>query len=148
MVSHIKRFGFFHADLSSEYIVGCRVVSLKRRGSDRLWMSHFSESSNDGAGFLRTEKDTACFGFRGGSGYTFNGFYHNMEWAIRRRLSRMGIGLVGQSEKVSTSAARVRQNKVSGIRNKAKNHVASMISEDSARMSVKVIQKLVTSGFS
>ena len=60
----------------------------------------------------------------------------------------MGSGLVGQSEKVSTSGARVRQNKVSGIRNKAKNHVASMISEDSARISVKVIQKLVTSGFS
>ena len=47
-----------------------------------------------------------------------------------------------------TSAASVRQNKVSGIRNKAKNHVASIISEDSRRMSVKVIQKLVTSGFS
>ena len=40
-----------------------------------------------------------------------------------------------------TSAASVRQNKVSGIRNKANNHAANKIYEDSARMSVKVIQK-------
>ena len=135
-------------DLSSEYIVGCRFFSFNRSASDRLWMSHFSESSNDGASFLSTNKDTAGFGFRGGSGYTFNGFYHNMEWDIRRRLSWVSSGPIGQSEKGSTSAASVRQNKLSGIRNKANNHVASIISEDSVRMSVKVIQKLVTSKFS
>ena len=148
MISRIKRFGSFHEDLSSEYIVDCRVVSFNRRVSDRLWMSHFSESSNDGSGFLSTKKDTAGFGFRGGSGYTFNGFYHNMEWDIRRRLSWVGSGPIGQSEKGSTYAAIVRQNKLSGIRNKANNHVASIMSEDSARMSVQVIQKLVTSEFS
>ena len=117
-------------DLSSEYIVGCRFFSFNRSASDRLWMSHFSESSNDGAGFLSTEKDTTGFGFRGGSGYTFNGFYHNMEREIMRRLMRMGSGLVGQSEKGSTSAERFIQNKVNGIRNKEKKHAASIISED------------------
>ena len=148
MISYIKRFGSFHAGLSSKYIVGCIVVIFKMRASDRLWISHFSAISNDGAGFLIIEKDNAGFGFRGGSGYTFNGFYHNMQWVIRCRLRRMGSGLVGQNEKGSTSAESIRQNKVSGIRNKANNHFASIISEDSARMSVKIIQKLVTSGLS
>ena len=108
MISHIKRFGFYHENLSSEYIVGCIVVSIKRRASDRLWMSHLSESSNDGSGFLITKKYTPGLGFRGKSRYTFNGFYHNIEWAIRSRLRRMCSGLVGKSEKGSTYAASVR----------------------------------------
>ena len=107
MISHIKRFGFYHENLSSEYIVGCIVVSIKRRASDRMWMSHFSESSNHGSGFLITKKDTPGLGFRGKSRYTFNGFYHNMEWDIRRRLSWVGSGPIGQSEKGSTYAASV-----------------------------------------
>jgi hypothetical protein len=45
VVTHVKGFRLFHADLSMENAVSSGIVSLKR--SSRLWMAHFYEREQD-----------------------------------------------------------------------------------------------------
>ena len=62
MITHVKGFRSFHADLGTENAISSGIVSLKWSG--RLWMPHFGESSTHGNSLLGIEEETAGFSLR------------------------------------------------------------------------------------
>jgi hypothetical protein len=86
VVTHVKSFRLFHADLSMENAVSSGIVSLKR--SSRMWMAHFYESSAYGNCLLGIEKEAAGFSFRGRGSNGVYSFAKNMDGTVELRIWR------------------------------------------------------------
>ena len=146
MVSHVESFGFFHAHGGVENTMCCRIVSLKRSASRRLFVPHFFEGGDHGDGFLGVEKETTGFGFRGRGSNRPNGFAKDVNGAIGG-WSRRGTGGTrksGQEKMTGSTAASVGKDKVCGIGADGKDHVAGMITDGGDGMCGKVVKEHVT----
>ena len=65
VVAHVKSFGAFHAHFGSENVMSSGVVGFKGSAGSGLFMTQFSEGSNERNGFLTVEKQAASFCFSG-----------------------------------------------------------------------------------
>jgi hypothetical protein len=65
MITHVKGFGFLEPNLCVENAVSSGVVGFKWSASQRLFVTHFFESSADWYSILSIEKKCADFGFGG-----------------------------------------------------------------------------------
>jgi hypothetical protein len=107
MVTHVKGFRTFHADLRTENTRGSSVVGFERRACGRLWVAHLCEGSNDGDGLLSIEKETAGFGFRGRGSNTPKGFARNMDSTVGGGFGGIAGGSREVGEKKKTSGTTV-----------------------------------------
>ena len=149
MISHVKSFGLFHANLGMKNTVSRRVVGFKESASRRLFRTHFFESSNHGNSLLGVEKEAAGFGFGGGCGGGANGLAKNMDGTIGLWIRRRaGSGGKGCKEKMACStAASIRKDKVGGIGGYSKDHVAGIIANGSIGMRGEIVKKHVAGLF-
>ena len=115
VVTHVKGFRLFHADLSMENAVSSGIVSLK--WSSRLRMAHFNESSAYGNCLLGIEKEAAGFSFRGRGSNCAYSFAENMDGTVELGIWRQAgcTGEVGQEKMASSTTARIRESKIGSI---------------------------------
>ena len=82
VVSHVERFGTFHADGGMEDTVRGGIVGLDWCPRLGLFVSHFFKSGANGDCFLSIEKQTPNFGFGGGGGDSLESFAEDVNGAV------------------------------------------------------------------
>lgn len=149
MITHVEGFGFFHANFGVENPVCSGIVGLKRSTGCRLRMAQFCESGEHWDGFLRVEKQTSGFGFRGRGSDCSNGFAENVNCTVGDRIGRGagGTGKGGEEKVTSSTAAGIGEDKVSGVGADSKNHVTGMVPDGGIGVRGEVVEQHITGLF-
>ena len=147
VITQIKGFRFFHADLSMENAVSSGIVGFKRSTGGRLRMTHFDESGVHGNSLLSIEKEAASFSFRGRGRNGADGFAKNMDGAVELGILRRASGTTGeisQEKMASSTTAGILENKIGGIGTDSEDHVAGVIADGGIRMCGEIVDEHVT----
>jgi hypothetical protein len=121
--------------------MGGRIVGFKGSARDRLVMAQFFESSDDRYCFLAVQEEASSFSFCSGSGNASNCFAENMDGSIGFRCRRIGSRLIAEEVQASAAAACIRKNKICGISDYVKNHVAGIVSDDGIGVGSQIVKE-------
>ena len=143
MITHVKGFRSFHADLGTENAISSGIVSLKWSG--RLWMPHFGESSTHGNGLLSIEKETAGFSLRSRGSNCANSSAKNMDGTIKLGSGRRAgcTREIGKEEIASSTTTGIWERKIGSIGADSKDHVAGVITDGGIGMRGEIVQEHV-----
>jgi hypothetical protein len=117
VVTHVKCFGAFHADLRFKDAGSSGTVGFERSTRGRLRMSHFDEGSKKRDSGLSVKKKTAGLSFGSGGCNTFEGFAEYVNSTIGSGIGRIGggTGVVSEEKMTSSTTAGIGQNEIGGI---------------------------------
>ena len=142
MVSHVKGFGFLHADRGVQNTVCRGVVGFQGNAGGRLLVAHFFKSSDHGDGFLGVQEKTASFSFGGRGRDCPNCLAKDMYGSIGCwiRGGTGGTGKTGQEKVTGGTAAGIGKYKIGSIGADGENHVACVVTDGGIRVSGEVIK--------